>query len=476
MIKNIFVIVDVLLLVILLALLIIFIARNKKRLSKEGMLYLYKTSWGINLINKIGSKYKKTLGFLSYISIFLGYILMIAMLYLLGDATYRYLTMPEIVQIIRAPPIAPIIPYFPELFGLGDLFPPFYAIYFIVSILIVATVHEFSHGIFARRWNVKIKTTGFAFFRYFPALFGAFVEQDDRQMTKKSKFEQLSILSAGVFANIVTAIIFFFVITSFFYLAFVPAGVTFNTYTYSYVPVADISSVNGIALDNPSYENILNLTNEEGFNKIKANSIDYVTTKKFIQKNEGNPVLVLYHDAPAVNIQLEDTIMEVNGVKIHSIGDLSMELSKYSPGEKVTLNVLGSDEEPYSRDIILGKNPMTNSSFLGIGFADQSSRNFLGKIYNSLSFKEPNIYYESKIWEIGDFIYYLLWWIVLINILVGLFNMLPVGILDGGRFFYLTVLGIIGNEEITKKIYNSLGYFIFFVFLLLMIRWAISFF
>src|SRR3990170_186984 len=131
MINTFFMIIDISILAVLLGLLIFFLVKNKKNLSKDGVLYLYKTSWGLKLIDKIGNKYKKTLGVLSYISVFTGYVLMALILYLLGSQTFQYLTNPAI--------------------------------------------HEFSHGVFAKRWGVKIKSTGFAFFKFFPAFFGAFV-------------------------------------------------------------------------------------------------------------------------------------------------------------------------------------------------------------------------------------------------------------------------------------------------------------
>ena len=133
----------------------VFLYVNRKNLSKDGPFFLYKTKWGIKLIDYVGNKYKRTLKALSYFSIGIGYILMAGMLYLLIQTVYVYLTSP-ISKMIKAPPIAPLIPYFPKLFGLQSFFPPFYFIYFIVSILIVATVHEFSHGIFAKRFGVII--------------------------------------------------------------------------------------------------------------------------------------------------------------------------------------------------------------------------------------------------------------------------------------------------------------------------------
>ena len=198
-----FEILDISLLAVLLVVLSYYLYKNRSKLNKEGILYLYKTSWGIKLINFVGKKYKKTLYVLSYVSIAIGYFLMVTIVYMFGQTVFIYLTDPAITDAIKAPPIAPVIPYFPQLFGLSEFFPAFYGIYFIVAILLVATLHEFSHGIFARRFGIKIKTTGFAFLKFFPAIFGAFVEQDEKQMTKASKFQQMAVLSAGVFANVI---------------------------------------------------------------------------------------------------------------------------------------------------------------------------------------------------------------------------------------------------------------------------------
>ena len=37
------------------------------------------------------------------------------------------------------------------------------------------------------------------------------------------------------------------------------------------------------------------------------------------------------------------------------------------------------------------------------------------------------------------------------NLGVGLFNLLPLGIVDGGKMFYLVSLGFFKKEEIAKK-------------------------
>ncbi|MEK6846831.1 MAG: site-2 protease family protein, partial [Nanoarchaeota archaeon] len=70
----------------------------------------------------------------------------------------------------------------------------------------------------------------------------------------------------------------------------------------------------------------------------------------------------------------------------------------------------------------------------------------------------------------------LLWWIVMINVLVALMNMLPVAILDGGRFFYLTIAGITKSDEWGKKIYSWMTWFILILISVMMAKWLINLF
>ena len=61
-----------------------FLYLRKENLKRDGLLFLYRTSWGIKLINHVGKNYKKTLNFLSYVSVSVGYVLMVAVIYLFG--------------------------------------------------------------------------------------------------------------------------------------------------------------------------------------------------------------------------------------------------------------------------------------------------------------------------------------------------------------------------------------------------------
>ncbi|MFH1608201.1 MAG: site-2 protease family protein [archaeon] len=476
-----FVVFDITLLVLFVLVASIFLYRGRRNLKKEGWLLLYKTKWGIKLIEYIGGKYHRTLKVLSYVSIGLGYVLMAGMLYLVIRTVHIYLTT-SISSVVRAPPIAPLIPYFPKLFGLESFFPPFYFVYFILAILIVATVHEFSHGIFARRHGIRIKSTGFAFLKYFPAFFGAFVEQDDEQMNKKGKFEQMSILSAGVFANVLVTILFYILLVLFFSFAFTASGVMFDSYPYSVLGVSGISMINGVSIDDISYNNVLSLIEEEGFSKVTIKDKNYLINKDLLENSNGKLLfeeggkIALFDDAPAINAKLTGVILSINEVVIDSREKLGDELMKYSPGDEIIINAkTGKGIEGYK--IVLGQNPNDeNIPWLGIGFFSNEEGGVMGSIFNLVSsYKKPNVYYEPK-YELSVFITDLIWWIVIINLLVAMFNMMPIGILDGGRFFYLTILGITKSEKIAKRSFSVIGYLMLLALVALMIKWGMGFF
>ncbi len=471
-----FMILDISLLVLFVIFISVFLYKKRKKVKKEGLLLLYKTQVGVKIIDKIGTTYKKTLKALSYACIGLGYLLMAGIIYLFGRVVWIYASRPDIVSAVKIPPIMPLIPYIPQVFKLNFL-PPFYFIYWIIIIAVIAIPHEFAHGIFMRRYGIKIKSTGFGFFPFFfPVFLAAFVEQDEKSMKKSKRFEQMAVLSAGTFANVLTAIFFFIIMFLFFSAAFQPSGIMFDNYVYSAVGIAGITSVNNVLLENPSYENILNLANEAGLNKIQTGNNNYLITKNsLIEQEDNDGYLFLYDDAPAVNAELEGVITEINGVKINSVEELSEELFKNSPGDVITVKTL-TDEETKEHEITLGEHPEDeNLPWLGIGFINQQGSGVLNSLASFFSFfKKPHVYYQPK-FEASLFIYNLLWWLVLISFSVALINMLPVGIFDGGRFFYLTILSLTKSESKAKKTFAFMTYLFLFLLLLIMVFWGLNF-
>jgi hypothetical protein len=473
-----FIIYDIGLLIAFAIFVSIFLYTRKKNLKKEGLLLLYKATWGIKFIERISKKYKRLWNILGYVAIIVGYFLMATMIYFFIKIIWVYLFNPEIVRAIKIPPLMPLIPYLPSMFKL-DFLPPFYFIYWIVIIAIIAIPHELAHGIYSAYNKIKIKNTGFGFFPFFlPIFLAAFVEPDEDAMKKKSKFAQMSILASGTFANVLTAIFFFAVLWLFFSLAFSPSGVVFDTYSYSLIGTSAITMINNIPYNNATYNETLNLL-DDGLNEVSAGEKQYFISKTIFEDSgsvrafeEGK--VVAYNDAPAIKNQMVGAITKIDGVDIISKDVLLEELNKKEPGQSVSVQTF-TGEEYKEYELVLGEdNNNPERAILGIGFIDKKTTSIMGRMVNTLTmFKEPNIYYSSS--EFGEFIYNLLWWIVLISISVALINMLPIGIFDGGRFFFLTIAAITGSEKIAKKAFIGLTFLFLILLALIMFFWAFSF-
>ncbi len=189
----------------------------------------------------------------------------------------------------------------------------------------------------------------------------------------------------------------------------------------------------------------------------------------------NNKQIVVFDDAPALHAKLIGAIKSIDGKSVKSQKDLSYVLSGLAPNRNVRIITLNGDGAEMSYDVTLSEK--NDKAYLGIVFYSQRTEGFKGKMNVVISkIKNPNIYYETT-WD-GDFvqfIYDLLWWIVMINILVALMNMLPVSILDGGRFFYLTIAGITGRSEWGKKAYSWITWFILFLIIAMTGKWFINF-
>jgi len=215
-------------------------------------------------IAKLSPKFFRLLGVLS---ITIGFAGMIIIFYILIRGTIDLIFVPEAV-----PVIAPILPGV-AIPGLPTL--SFW--HWIVSILIVATIHEFSHGVFARAHNIKVKSSGFAFLG---PILAAFVEPDEKELPKKKKFAQLSVFAAGPFSNIVTGFIFFFI-----------AGFLLTPLAFSMLDIKGVS-ISGV---------------EENF------------------------------PAAASGLKENDIILEINNISIDTTINFSEALKDLKPGDKVNI-------------------------------------------------------------------------------------------------------------------------------------------
>lgn len=444
--------------------------RDRKNLKRQGWMFLYHTKVGIKLMRWGADKFGVILRPLSYVVIASGYVLMASILWLISKTVWTYVTLPIPDELKNLPPIAPLIPYFPALFNLESIFPPLYFTYFLVAIAVVTISHEFAHGLFAKLWNIKVKTTGLAFFGPF---FGAFVEPDEKKMARAPNKHQLSIIAAGTFANIVMFILFGLIMWVFFAFSFSPDGVIFNAYAQSVVNVSDITHIGNISVSSIA---LIPSVVSEGLNKITVAGEDYFAPKELLSAEvlENNELIVVFDDAPAIRQNLVGAITSINGQDINTRQDLSVVLESLEPGQEIVVTTIDDEKQVRSYDIIMEER--SGRAYMGIGFYSTEGEGFRGFMAKTVAkVRDPNVYY-SPTWD-GDFaqfIYDMLWWVVIINILVALMNMLPVSILDGGRFFYLTILGITRNQKVARTIYGWMGWFILLLLVIMMAKWFVN--
>ncbi len=96
----------------------------------------------------------------------------------------------------QIPGVAPLIP--------GLTIPLFAGL---ISLIILLVVHEFSHGVLAKIYKIKIKSIGVILFGVIPL--GAFVEPSEADVKKLNESAQNRISIAGISANMLTSFLFF---------------------------------------------------------------------------------------------------------------------------------------------------------------------------------------------------------------------------------------------------------------------------
>ncbi|MEK6948517.1 MAG: site-2 protease family protein [Nanoarchaeota archaeon] len=363
----------ILLLVFYLVLYTIFRVYRNKFEVQWRVFALYKTKIGIKLMDKIAIKFPKTLNILGNISIVIGFLGMGLTMFFLFKSAYNLIVIPT-----GPPGLAPVLPGV-DVPGLPKL--SFW--HWIISILIVATIHEFCHGIYSRLIKVKIKSTGFAFLG---SLLAAFVEPDEKQLEKKKTREQLQVISAGPFSNIILAFIL---------LALIGFVVS---------PIAS--------------------------HMVDVNGVQIASLDSNFQINKSG-------------ILVGDVIEEIDYVKIDNINDFDV-LKKHNVGDLINVK---TDKGSY--EIELGNNEK-NEAVLGVGISGYKTE-----------VKEK----YKKIYPVYAWIGLLLFWVFNISLGVGLFNLLPLGPVDGGRMFYVAALYFTKDK---KKAMRYLSFISFIIFALIL--------
>ena len=176
---------------------LIWIYRKKFQVMSKVFI-VHKTKKGLNLMKKL-AKYQIFWKIFSTIAIPVSIFFMIKVGALLFE---------NLIGIVAGTAPAGVALAIPGVKIPGSpIFIPFW--YGIISIAVLAVVHEFSHGIVAAMEGVRLKSTGFGFLAILPL---AFVELDEKQMMKKSPLTRLRIAAAGSFGNLTLYVVLMLII------------------------------------------------------------------------------------------------------------------------------------------------------------------------------------------------------------------------------------------------------------------------
>ena len=175
--------------------LILLIITFRHKLEWQGIAGLYKTTVGVKTMQTLSDKYAEWFRWLGYVGVGIGFLGMFAIVAMLIYGLWQLVFQPTAPAVI-----APVVPGF-EIPGIGIHVP---LIIGWLALFFVIVIHEFSHGVVSKSHKIPIKSSGLL---VFGPLLGAFVEPDEKKMSKASDIVQYSVFAAGPFSNILSAVV-----------------------------------------------------------------------------------------------------------------------------------------------------------------------------------------------------------------------------------------------------------------------------
>lgn len=344
-------------LAVFVALLTLFLVLKRKKLEIQKIVWpllyfvLYRTKLGLKAMDKI-AKHRRLMKVFAVAGVVVGFV---------GIFSISGLLIWNLIKMILEPAVASGVSVVLPIKGVkGVFYVPFF--YWIISILVIASVHEFSHGMIARFNKIKIKSSGFAFLGLlFPIIPAAFVEPDEKELGKKKLMQKLEVFAAGPFSNIVSGFIFLGI-----FLLIAPPLVT-SMWDFHGMNITDINNKSALI---------------------------------------------------GTNITVGDTILKIDSKNVTLIDQFIEEMDAKKPGQPI---ILETDKGNYN--LTLKEHP------------DNQTKAYLGVNVEQNRFIKPtviarfgNFLPNAAMWIMG-----LIWWLYLLHLGIGLFNLVPAGPIDGGQ-------------------------------------------
>ncbi|MBN1385553.1 site-2 protease family protein [Candidatus Woesearchaeota archaeon] len=361
--------------------LIIFTIIKRKSVVLQKVLWpvvyviMWKTGFGLKLMDRWGKKYKGLIQLLGQASIGLAFLGMAYISISILIVIFKMITAPESIQ----GGFALVLP-FTNIPGVGYL--PF--TYWIIAIFVLAVVHEFSHGVMARAYDVPVQSSGFAIFSIIaPIIPAAFVEPDEKVLQKRDEVTQNSVFAAGPISNV--ALGFVFLLIMMFVFAPIEARITEPT---GFIMTPNDPEMPAAKAGMPDKFLVTNFNGEET-----------ADANKFMEQ-------MYYCTAP---------------------GD---EITVGNKNQSFTFTAVPRPEDPNKG--IIGVSTFENQRDVKPQYA---------------MWKAPFYWFKG-----------LFKWLFLLNLFIGLANLLPLGIVDGGRMLQIALKKIMKNEKHANKIWGMISF------------------
>jgi membrane-associated protease RseP (regulator of RpoE activity) len=365
-----------------LAVVIFLIIKHKQLEFQAKVIILYRMKFGLKFIEKCAQKFREWIIVIGYIGVGVGYLGLIFISFILVKSLYDLITTPA-----AASGVSLVLPGI-NVPGLGVL--PFW--YWVIAIFLIALVHEFAHGIVARAHNINVKNTGMVLLG---PIIGAFVEPNEKKMSKEKDIVQYSVFAAGPFANIILAVVAL-VLLNFLFVPLQhgmtePTGFTFDDYAGEALPFEQAGIMPGTLIT--------------GIDKHQVDGFEKFSDRLYCK----------------------------------------------AAGEEIEINTAENDYP-----VVLADSP------------DKPGKGYMGiqNIHNEFEIKEE---YSEGVWSSAyyalDWINGFLRWLFLLSLGIGLFNLLPLPIVDGGRMLQITLHKVRGTNK-GERSFRKISFFFLLVLLL----------
>ncbi|MBI5226908.1 site-2 protease family protein [Candidatus Micrarchaeota archaeon] len=297
------------------------------------------------------------------------------------------------------------------------------------AIAVIAIVHETAHGVLCYVEKLKLKSSGVLLFGFLPV--GAFVEPDEEKLDAMSLPAKRRILVAGSASNTLFFLVFLALsVPLALILPGMVAGVSVqsvpaNSTAFGFLQAgAILASINGQTVNNTKDLFAANLSNN-------ADAI-FLQDGKTIRRNLMEVVVQnVDKDHPASGVLLPDErIVAVEGISIKVPSDISEAIRDKKAGESVRIQT-----QTANKTILLG-----SDGKLGIQIALSS----IAELNN-----QPKAGQEQA-YAVLSFVLVIFSWTFLLNILIGIVNLLPLFITDGQKMIYYELVPRFGKDKAAK--------------------------